>query len=496
MVSINNFALKPFRINNKYIFLHVFFFIIAMASVMLLHDNCPFACTPIAEAQTFDTSGPTQLTGPAQQSPENDSWSSSLSFSEYNNSRYGFRIQYPSDWQVIPIPNSSLSPPITENNTEVIARIKSPLDPQERMEDLVTVRVENLSATSSEQGNRSLSAYDYAAPVIQQLSLMSKAPTEPNKAILVLNESHDVISEINGNDIKNLSAWRIDYVSSDYNSDVFIISDTNLFDIAFSTSKERATHSVPMFDKLLNTIQFTNTESNATSGDSFSNTDTSNATNNQSITNLRTIPSSQILQQGVRPPLDLQQDQIQNPQQPALLVPPFSTDPSDSQPQQSDQKLQQLQQQSIPQQPFGEIQLPYQQQPGPQLPSPLQQQTYPLLPPSAPLSQLPSIPPMGPEQAYNYLSPVIMSQYPYANNLSSFQIVGEVLNQAQVVAKSVRIMATLYNQYGQIIGTDFGYTEPSDLSPGQWAPFNITVQDDSAPTYQMTNYALNIDWRS
>ena len=89
-----------------------------------------------------------------------------------------------------------------------------------------------------------------------------------------------------------------------------------------------------------------------------------------------------------------------------------------------------------------------------------------------------------------------MSQYPYANNLSSLQIVGEVLNQAPVVAKSVRIMATLYNQYGQVIGTDFTYTDPSDLSPGQWAPFNIIVQEDSAPMYQMTNYALSIDWRS
>lgn len=496
MFSIIIFALKLFEIN-KYIFFSVFLFTIAMTLVILFNDSCPFACIPVAEAQPLEMSGLEQLTDPAQKSSENDSSMSSMSFSEYNNSRYGFRLKYPSDWQVVSIPNSSLSSPITENTSEVIAQIKSPFDSQERTEDLVTIGVENLSNISSEQGNRNLSAYDYAAPVIQQLSMMKKAPTEPNKTILILNESLNVLSETNSKDIKNLSAWRIDYVSSGYNSDVFIISDTNLFDIGFSTSRERATHSVPIFSNLLDTIQFINTESNPTSGSAFGNSDTNNTNSNQSISNLGTNPPSQILQQEARPLSDfLQQAQNQNPQQQGLLVPPFSTGPSNSPLQQSDGMLQQQQQQSIPQTPFDDMLLPSQQQPEAplrQLPSPLlQQQPYPLLPPSAPFSQLPSI---GPEQAYNYLSPVIMSQYPYFNNLSSFQIVGEVLNQAPVVARSVMIMATFYDQYGQVIGTDFTYTEPSNLLPGQRAPFNLTVQDGSAPPFQMPNYVLNIDWR-
>ena len=48
--------------------------------------------------------------------------------------------------------------------------------------------------------------------------------------------------------------------------------------------------------------------------------------------------------------------------------------------------------------------------------------------------------------------------------------------------------------YGQVIGTDSTYTDPSDLAPGQRAPFNMIVQEESVPIYQMTNYALNIDW--
>ena len=46
-------------------------------------------------------------------------------------------------------------------------------------------------------------------------------------------------------------------------------------------------------------------------------------------------------------------------------------------------------------------------------------------------------------------------------------IVGEVLNQAPVTAKFVKIIATFYNANGQVIGTDFAYANPSDLAPNQ-----------------------------
>ena len=100
------------------------------------------------------------------------------------------------------------------------------------------------------------------------------------------------MSDTGGKDNKNFSAWRIDYLSSDYKSDVFVISDNNLFDINFSTSKERATQSVPMFDKLLDTIQFINEKNNTTSGDTFGNIHTINATANQSMCSRSLISSA------------------------------------------------------------------------------------------------------------------------------------------------------------------------------------------------------------
>lgn len=103
------------------------------------------------------------------------------------------------------------------------------------------------------------------------------------------------------------------------------------------------------------------------------------------------------------------------------------------------------------------------------------------LPPSAPLYPLPPILPTGCGQANNYPSPMILSQYPYVYNLSSINIAGEVLNQAPVTARSVKIIATFYDPYGQVLGTDSTFAKPSDLAPGQRAPFSMIVQEEVYP---------------
>ena len=72
-------------------------------------------------------------------------------------------------------------------------------------------------------------------------------------------------------------------------------------------------------------------------------------------------------------------------------------------------------------------------------------------------------------------------------------IVGEVLNQAPVTAKFVEIIATFYNANGQVIGTDSTYSDPSDLAPGQRAPFDIIVSEGSVPMYQVSSYELTVD---
>ena len=120
-----------------------------------------------------------------------------------------------------------------------------------------------------------------------------------------------------------------------------------------------------------------------------------------------------------------------------------------------------------------------------------QQPSTMIPPPSTPLYPVPPFP----SAESNYQPPVILSQSSYVNNIGSMHIVGEVLNQAPVTAKFVKIIATFYNANGQVIGTDFTYADPSDLAPSQRAPFDILVSEGSVPMYQMSSYGLTVDWQ-
>jgi hypothetical protein len=68
----------------------------------------------------------------------------------------------------------------------------------------------------------------------------------------------------------------------------------------------------------------------------------------------------------------------------------------------------------------------------------------------------------------------------------------EVINQSPITAKFVKIIATFYNAYNQVVGTDYAYTEPTDLAPSQKAPFDILVTS-GVPMNQVRNYALTVD---
>ena len=179
-------------------------------------------------------------------------------------------------------------------------------------------------------------------PIIKQLSLTLGSATERGQTNLVRNESLNIGSETSGKNSKNLSAWRIDTIASDYKSDVFVINGTRVFDIGFSAPKESATQSLPIFDKMLNSFQFIVTTPNVTANeDTLSTTDITNAsvTNNQS-----TIPLNEIVQQ--KPLSQLSSSLIPLPsqqQQPST----FQTEQQQPLPSPSNIS-QQLQQQPLP----------------------------------------------------------------------------------------------------------------------------------------------------
>ena len=63
-------------------------------------------------------------------------------------------------------------------------------------------------------------------------------------------------------------------------------------------------------------------------------------------------------------------------------------------------------------------------------------------------------------------------------NLPQYHIVGEVQNNGSETAKFVEVSATLYDSNNKVIGTESTFTKPSDIEPGQKAPFEVTVGTD------------------
>ena len=76
----------------------------------------------------------------------------------------------------------------------------------------------------------------------------------------------------------------------------------------------------------------------------------------------------------------------------------------------------------------------------------------------------------------------------------NMHIVGEVINESYQLVRFVEITATFYDANNRVIGTDFTFTNPSTLQPGQRAPFDMIIIEGSIPTYLMAYYTLSVDY--
>jgi hypothetical protein len=92
----------------------------------------------------------------------------------------------------------------------------------------------------------------------------------------------------------------------------------------------------------------------------------------------------------------------------------------------------------------------------------------------------------------------ILSDSSYIDHVGFMHVVGEIKNIANGTATDVIVAATFYNTTGHVVATAFTYSDPSDLSPGQTAPFEVLlVATNRVPlvasyelTADSTQYAL------
>ena len=76
----------------------------------------------------------------------------------------------------------------------------------------------------------------------------------------------------------------------------------------------------------------------------------------------------------------------------------------------------------------------------------------------------------------------------------TMDIDGEIQNTGTETLDFVQVTATFYDQSNSILGSDFTYTEPYTLEPGQTAPFKISAGfGDNLPVDDIASVKLHVD---
>jgi hypothetical protein len=63
----------------------------------------------------------------------------------------------------------------------------------------------------------------------------------------------------------------------------------------------------------------------------------------------------------------------------------------------------------------------------------------------------------------------------YFDSGDSFHVRGRVYNQTGETRTFVKVVVTMYDSAGQIIGADYAYIAPDSLPPGQDSAFDVEV---------------------
>jgi hypothetical protein len=89
----------------------------------------------------------------------------------------------------------------------------------------------------------------------------------------------------------------------------------------------------------------------------------------------------------------------------------------------------------------------------------------------------------------------ILSHNSYVDSVGYFHVVGEVENNTPNTAQFVQITGNFYDINDAVVGTQFTYTNPSDISSGATAPFDLILMSASVPASLIDHYKLSASYQ-
>src|SRR5215211_3954645 len=81
------------------------------------------------------------------------------------------------------------------------------------------------------------------------------------------------------------------------------------------------------------------------------------------------------------------------------------------------------------------------------------------------------------EDSSNTKAKIILIEQKYKSDRFTDNIIGQVKNVGNGTAEFVQLNFNLFNKKGELIGTEFTYSDPDTLKPGQKAPFNMFIDE-------------------
>jgi hypothetical protein len=89
----------------------------------------------------------------------------------------------------------------------------------------------------------------------------------------------------------------------------------------------------------------------------------------------------------------------------------------------------------------------------------------------------------------------ILSHNLFTDSAGYMHVVGEIKNNYPSAATFVKIIGTFYDINDRVVATDFTYTNPSDIAPGDKAPFELILSSASVPTSLIDHYSLRATYQ-
>jgi len=89
----------------------------------------------------------------------------------------------------------------------------------------------------------------------------------------------------------------------------------------------------------------------------------------------------------------------------------------------------------------------------------------------------------------------ILSHNTFTDSIGYLHVVGEIKNNYPSTATFVRILGTFYDINNQVVGTQFTYTNPSDIGSGEKVPFVLILTSATIPISQIDHYSLQASYQ-